>query len=256
MEQYIQTELDRISNEQQLTILYSCESGSRGWGFASPDSDYDVRFIYVKPVEWYLTIQDRKDQIDLFLSHDLDLNGWDIGKLLRLLYKSNATPYEWLQSPVVYRKNETFQNALWTLAQQYFQPRATLRHYIGLAKNAYRSGLISESEINVKKLFYVLRPLFAALWIAERKSIAPMAFSELMPVLEAHPVIKALIDDLWQQKIEAKEGDAITLPAELSTFIDQQCQHCDNVADSLEKKPVQMDALDQFFRSTVVNNPT
>jgi predicted nucleotidyltransferase len=247
----IQGELSRIAEENNIRILYACESGSRGWGFASPDSDYDVRFIFLHPTDWYLSVMPQDDGMDLFIDKELDINGWDIRKVLRLLIKSNATPFEWLQSPIVYQTDEDFKASLWGLSQHFFQPRATMHHYLGLAKNSFRKGLVNETEVNAKKYFYVLRPLLAAMWIADKKTAPPMTFAELVPMLEAHPNIYNMVMELWDKKMELKESDTIPLIPELSDFVNNQIVRCFSIADMTEPNAMKPDMLDAFFRTVV-----
>lgn len=102
MEDTIRSRLDAIQASENVCIVYACESGSRAWGFPSADSDYDVRFIYVRPVEWYLSIDDKRDVIECPVEDGLDINGWDLRKALRLSRKSNPPLLEWLGSPIVY----------------------------------------------------------------------------------------------------------------------------------------------------------
>src|SRR5690349_14763485 len=97
----VREHLNKIENEFRVRILYACESGSRAWGFPSPDSDFDVRFIYVHDRDWYLSLSEDRDTIEKNLPGDLDIGGWDIRKTLRLISKSNVIPLEWLQSPIV-----------------------------------------------------------------------------------------------------------------------------------------------------------
>jgi uncharacterized protein len=247
----IQGELSRIAEENNIRILYACESGSRGWGFASPDSDYDVRFIFLHPTSWYLSVMPQDDGMDLFVDKELDINGWDLRKVLRLLIKYNATPFEWLQSPIVYQTDEDFKASLWTLAQHFFQPRSTIHHYLGLAKNSFRKGLINETEINVKKYFYVLRPLLAAMWIADNKTAAPMTFSELVSVLEPHQQINSIVMDLWDQKLNLKEAESIKMVPELNDFVQKQIVRCFGVADNTDETAIRTDMLDAFFRMAI-----
>lgn len=251
IKEQIQSEINRLAVEQQIRVLYACESGSRAWGFASPDSDYDVRLIYLNTTEWYLSVLPKDENIDIFADNDLDINGWDIRKVLRLMLKSNATPYEWLQSPISYVLDEDFRAALWSLGQHYFQPRSTMHHYLGLAQNAFRKGLVTEFDINIKKYFYVFRPLFAAMWVAEKGGVPPMTFSDLMPVLDGYPAIKPLVMDLWQQKLNAGEGDAVRIIPQLLDFIDTQIERCYTIADATELRETNPDMLDAFFRSIV-----
>jgi predicted nucleotidyltransferase len=247
----IQSELLRIAEDNNIRILYACESGSRGWGFSSPDSDYDVRFIFLHPTSWYLSVLPQDDGMDLFIDKELDINGWDIRKVLRLLIKSNATPFEWLQSPIVYQTDEDFKAALWSLSQHFFQARSSIHHYLGLSKNSFRKGVVNESEINIKKYFYVLRPLLAAMWIAEHKTAAPMTFADLMPALNPYPKIEEIVMDLWEQKLQLNEKDNIRMIPELNEFVHKEIVKCYSIADKIEETAVRTDMLDAFFRMVI-----
>ena len=121
----IEARISCIESEYKVRVLYACESGSRGWGFASPDSDYDVRFIYVHPLPWYVQVSPQRDVIELPISDLLDINGWDLRKALGLLKKGNATLIEWLDSPVVYRVDAEFLAAMRTAAVQTHQNGVT-----------------------------------------------------------------------------------------------------------------------------------
>jgi len=94
MDSVIRGVLEKIEKEHKVKILFAWESGSRAWGFASKDSDYDVRFIYVHEKNWYFGIDDQRDVIELPVNEVLDVNGWDVRKALRLFRKSNAPLYE------------------------------------------------------------------------------------------------------------------------------------------------------------------
>jgi len=102
----IKAELARIEEDENISILWACESGSRAWGFESQNSDYDVRFIYLQRTEEYLRASDLRDVIEKPISDDLDISGWDLPKALRLFRKSNPPLLEWLQSPIVYQGND------------------------------------------------------------------------------------------------------------------------------------------------------
>jgi hypothetical protein len=247
----IQGELLRIAEDNNIRILYACESGSRGWGFSSPDSDYDVRFIYLHPTSWYLSILPQDDGMDLFIDKELDINGWDIRKVLRLLIKSNVTPFEWLQSPIVYQADEDFKAALWSLSQHFFQARPSIQQYLGLASNSMRKGLLNDTEINIKKYFHVLRPLLAAIWIAEHKTAAPMTFSDLVPALQSFPHIEGIVMELWEQKLQLNEKDTIKQIPELNDFIQREINKCHSLAENIEETAVRTDMLDAFFRMVI-----
>jgi predicted nucleotidyltransferase len=251
MQDLIQHHLHRIAEKHGIRILYACETGSRGWGFASPDSDYDVRFIYAFPTERYLSVDEPKDTLtELFEDQGeiLDFNGWELRKTLRHLRKSNATPFEWLQSPIVYQQEGDFRNELWHLAPLYFAPRATIHHYLGICHNSIKTG-IADDHINIKKYFYILRPLLAAMWAADRQTIPPMQFEPLLSQIEPEKELMAAIRQLWKEKEQAVEGQMIPLVPVIQEFIAAEMAHCREVSETLDKKQVESGALDAFFQN-------
>lgn len=178
MRERILEELKKIEEKENVRIIMAIESGSRAWGFASPDSDYDVRFIYVREKEEYLKLEGIRDVIEWQLDETLDINGWDIKKALQLLHKSNPTVFEWCASPIVYMEREEF-SWLKELLPQYFSVKKSLFHYWHMAETNYREYLKGD-EVRVKKYFYVLRPLMAAKWILDKKCAPPMLFDDLV----------------------------------------------------------------------------
>ncbi len=238
--------LVNLEKERNIKILMAIESGSRAWGFPSPDSDYDVRIVYVHTKDWYLSINERKDNIDYFHGELLDINGWDIRKTLSLLKKSNATPFEWAQSPIVYQEEPGFRNQLLVLAKQYFQPYHTINHYTGIAKNSYLKSA-SAGEINLKKLFYVIRPVFAINWILETKSLPPMDIFSLMEMVKDEAV-KAKIHELIARKETVGESYVYTLDAVMKTYIESQFERLDQTAFSKPKETPPVSVLNEFYR--------
>ena len=178
MEELIKSKLKEIEEKENIKILHCVESGSRAWGFASPDSDYDVRFIYVRPKEFYLRLDKTRDVIEWQLDDTLDINGWDLSKALSLLYKSNPTLFEWNSSPIVYKTTKEWESIA-TIINKYFVAKSGLYHYLSTAKSNYREYLKGEI-VKLKKYFYVLRPLLACKWILAKNTPPPMLFSELM----------------------------------------------------------------------------
>ncbi len=231
----IQKRLGEMESKHEIKILYACESGSRGWGFPSPDSDYDVRFIYVQPCDRYLGIQEVDDSLEFAISDELDINGWDLRKALRLTGKSNTTVFEWLQSPVVYREAPGFKDALWDICRQYFCRRSNIFHYLGIAKGAMEA-LSVEGKLKIKKLFYILRPLLAASWCAERDEIVPMHITPLKTLLPAD--LLGIVNDLVLQKESAAEGWMINLPEQLKAWITETAASCLDKAGLMEKEAI------------------
>lgn len=180
MKDKIIEKLQQIEREKGVEILYAVESGSRAWGFASPDSDYDIRFIYKHNLNYYLSLWEQTDVIEFMTEDDLDGSGWDLRKTVRLLAKSNAPLLEWLFSPVVYYENEAFVTQMRSLAKDCFSPVACLHHYLGTTKNFM--DVCQAEEVKLKSYFYALRTALAGKWIIEHNSFPPVDFMELLPI--------------------------------------------------------------------------
>lgn len=196
--------LQRLSTVNEVQVLYACESGSRAWGFESPDSDYDVRFIYVHNRDWYLSlnVEDKRDVIKQTVG-DLDLEGWDVRKALRLFYKSNPSLMEWLRSPMVYQSPTPEVAQLMTMAEGFFNLRSSAYHYYHMANNNYKKYLCKEGDVWTKKYFYVLRPLLCVRWLKAYGSAPPVLFGELLPLLPDE--LRPAVDDLLSRKMAGEE---------------------------------------------------
>lgn len=198
-----------IERDHQVRVLFACESGSRGWGFASPDSDYDVRFVYVNRLDWYLTVDPGRDVIEQPISGELDVNGWDLRKALKLLHSSNPVLLEWLRSPIVYMQDEVLAPKLRSLAERHLSMDRAYHHYVSMAKKNLREHLLGET-VRYKKYLYVLRPLLAARWIRGGRGAPPMRFAELA---EATLDDAALIDEINRLlEVKMRAGEAATSP--------------------------------------------
>lgn len=245
IDKVIQKKLQTIENEEQVEILFAIESGSRAWGFESPDSDYDVRFIYVRKETEYLRLDSVRDVIEWQLDDVLDVNGWDLQKALRLLYKSNPVFFEWLYSPIVYRTSEQHVR-LQELSKEYFSRTKLFYHYWHMANNNYRETLRG-NEVKLKKYFYVLRPIWAAQWITEIGTVPPVLFSALKNQC-CPPSLNKIIDSLLQQKIDTPEKDTIPCILELNQYIEVQLKSMENkVARFEQTSNYSWDSLNQFF---------
>ncbi|MBO4288809.1 MAG: nucleotidyltransferase domain-containing protein [Lachnospiraceae bacterium] len=219
MTDLIKEKLKEIEKDSGVRILLAVESGSRAWGFASPDSDYDVRFIYVRKKEDYLRLDEVRDVIELPINDMLDINGWDLPKALRLMFRSNPTLFEWLTSPIVYAETEEA-GQLRGMIQDYFSVKKSLYHYASMAESNYRGYLKSE-KVKAKKYFYVLRPLLASRWIIERKTPPPMAFSELLDA-ELPDRLRGEVDRLLDLKMNSPETRLIPRVEVLNKFMDDE----------------------------------
>ncbi|EMF0892061.1 nucleotidyltransferase domain-containing protein [Enterobacter roggenkampii] len=199
-------QLRAIEQRYNVRVLYACESGSRGWGFASPDSDYDVRFLYVHRPEWYLRVEAQRDVIELPIDDELDVCGWEWRKALGLLKGANPTLIEWLDSPLVYQEDETVVAELRALIPAWFSPLRARWHYYSMAQKNFR-GYLQGETVRLKKYFYVLRPLLAARWVEAGKGVPPMRFAELLAGSELCAPLRAEIDALLEIKQRAGEAE-------------------------------------------------
>jgi predicted nucleotidyltransferase len=212
----IATTLAALEAQHGIRILYACESGSRAWGFPSPNSDYDVRFIYVHPLAWYLGLDEGPDTLSFPVDDELDLAGWELRKTLRLLRGSNAALFEWLQSPIVYHEAPGFRAQLVPLLPQAFNPKAGLHHYLGQLRRGVEEELVGE-EVRLKRLFYALRSALAARWIRERHTLPPMEFAPLRVLLP--PDLQIDVEALLAQKAQATEKTLVARPVALVAFL-------------------------------------
>jgi uncharacterized protein len=224
VKEIILEKLKSLEHQFDVKILYACESGSRAWGFASPDSDYDVRFIYVHRMDYYLSINDQRDVIELPINAVLDINGWELRKALRLFRKSNAPVYEWLQSPIVYAGDSNFVQELKSMMPSTFSARAGMHHYLSMAKGVFESELSGEM-VKLKKYFYALRPVLAAKWIADVKSVPPMDFGSLRKLMPEQFSLET--DELLAIKANVDESFMIERHSDLNAYIDESIRYCE-----------------------------
>jgi len=250
MQDKILRRLGEIEAREQVKILYACESGSRAWGFASRDSDWDVRFIYVHQHDWYLSVdaERRQDVIELPIVDDLDINGWDIRKALWLLRKSNPPLLEWIHSPIVYLQQTGFADHLRELLPTYYSFRACHYHYLSMAKSNFREYLQGE-QVRLKKYLYVLRPLLAVSWMEQGRGQIPVEFDGLLDCLQDDEV-KGEIVTLVERKIAGDELDRGNRVDALNRFIEKELGRLADasIPDSLQSD---LEPLNVLFRETL-----
>jgi uncharacterized protein len=221
----------RSIGEQHARVLLAIESGSRAWGFPSPDSDYDCRFIYVRRRDDYLTLFPPRDVIEFPRDKVLDVNGWDLAKALRLLLKGNAVVVEWLTSPQVYAGDAGFRDECRALARQVLRPAAVARHYLHLGERQRRTFFADTRAIELKKMFYALRPAVALRWLRLRpgEAVAPMHFPTLVRESELSADVMVIIDDLLARKAETRELGRGPLPPSVGALIDAEFERAREV---------------------------
>lgn len=250
--QRVRNALARLETERNVRVLYACESGSRAWGFASHDSDYDVRFLYVHSSDWYLSVEDRRDVIEEPLTDELDVSGWELRKALRLLRKSNPPLLEWLKSPVVYQHDAVFTREFGELSDRFYSPRRCFAHYLHMAAGNWRHYLEGREQVSLKKYLYVFRPLLACRWIERSLGQVPMLFNELVEgvLKECEPR-----DALTALVARKQAGDELSVapPDEvLSRFVVEELQRLEALNEP-EDVAGDVSALNSFFRRYVLN---
>jgi predicted nucleotidyltransferase len=204
----IETRLDLIEADHDVRILMAIESGSRAWGFPSPDSDYDVRFVYVRPRDWYLSLAPGRDVIETPIEDEIDLNGWDVRKALGLLLKSNAVVNEWIQSPIRYRPDDPIVAKIAALADRVLDARALAHHYSRLGRDAADRWLDGIDDVPVKRYFYALRPALAIRVLRLHQGVRPpMNLQELVAMAELPGTMVSQIETLVAAKARTNERD-------------------------------------------------
>ena len=245
MNALVPRQLRQVEEEHRVKVLFAVESGSRAWGFASPDSDFDVRFIYVRPKNDYLCLQRRRDVIELPIDDVWDVNGWDLAKALVLLRKSNPTLFEWLNSPIVYW-DEGFRQRLRPVAQRCFSEKRALYHYYNMARGNHRAHLTDETVVP-KKYFYVLRPALACLWVMTRDCPPPVSFDHLAEAVLPAP-LRSAVDALLDLKINGPEKQEIEHMDVIDAFLEETLGDAERHIQTLPRANApSWDLLNTFF---------
>jgi len=251
VKQEILDRLNDIETEEGVSIFYACESGSRAWGFPSEDSDYDVRFLYLRPSDWYLSIdlESKRDVIERPINDLLDISGWDLRKALQLFRKSNPPLLEWLNSPIVYQEKGSISQVLRDLIPEYYSRVKCMHHYLHMAQGNFREYLRGDI-VWVKKYFYVLRPILAIKWIETRSDAVPMEFGKLVDSCVESNELKTSINTLVEQKRAGQELDRQPRIDIISEFIESELQRLESVIVE-DKVKLDSASLDQLFRSSL-----
>lgn len=228
--QEILSRLEKAEREHDVKVLLAVESGSRAWGFASPNSDYDARFIYVHRPEWYLAVglEEQRDVIEYPIVDELDINGWDVRKALRLFWKSNPAFVEWIQSPLIYLQRGAFLDGSRALTNDVYSVESGMYHYRSMAKTNFR-GYLQNDLVPLKKYFYVLRPLLSVRWLERFGTPAPIEFDKLLAMIETdHALVNAIDALLAQKRVTPEMGLSPQVPA-IQDFIAQELARLESV---------------------------
>ncbi len=243
--------LHRIEEKEEVQVIYACESGSRAWGFESTDSDYDVRFIYVHPLDWYLSVGDQEENIELPVDGKLDINGWDIRKSLNLLRKSNSVILEWLASPITYRKHDLYVAPLAELVQKAFMPGSSCHHYLGMATRSL-AGCQTVGRVKIKSYLYAIRPALCCRWIVKYRKQPPMLLDDLMAEFlpDQDSDLRQYIDHIIRVKKGSDEGVCIDRSPLLENYLYSQLAELQNVIPENPPK-LRLEEFNDVFRTIV-----
>ncbi len=259
IEKEIQHRLDSAEIEHGVKILYAVESGSRAWGFASPNSDYDVRFIYAHPKDWYVAVdlEEKRDVIEYPIVDEIDISGWDIRKALQLFRKSNPSFVEWLQSPHIYRDDGCFASGAREVLDLHYSTVKGIYHYRSMAKTNYR-GYLRREMVPLKKYFYVLRPLLSILWLEQRQSPAPIELDKLRQMISTNTALNQAIDELIERKKIALEKEIAPAVPLIQGFIESELSRLENFDDSVKipdgYRAKNIAALNQLFHTCLAHH--
>ena len=244
--------IDRLEAARDITVLYACESGSRAWGFASGDSDYDVRVVYVHPRDWYLSVdlERRDDTVDPPIENEIDLHGWDLRKALGLFHGANPTLREWLRSPLVYREDAAVMDRWRALVPDYYPPGAVARAYRGLARSVADQNLTGE-PISHKAYLYVLRALLAVRWVEQDRGPVPLEFECLLDETVDDAAVRDAVEALLAQKRSGNELDEGPRRPVIHDFVDAELERQRALEFPGPASRSAMEPLNAVFRSVL-----
>lgn len=239
--------LHETEKHEDVRILMAIESGSRAWGVESTNSDYDVRFIYVRNKDWYVAVdfEEKRDVIEYEITDEIDLNGWDVRKSLRLFRKSNPAFVEWIQSSITYIESGAFRKQALSLLPDIYSVAKGIYHYRSMAKTNYR-GYLRSDLVPLKKYFYVLRPLLSIRWLESKKCPAPIEFNKLFEFIDNSELQQA-IDDLLEKKkssLELTKGPAIPV---LNKFIESELERLESFNPTKVNPNAETEQLNNLF---------
>lgn len=248
----VERRLDAIERDKHVRILLAVESGSRAWGFHSPDSDFDARFIFVRREDDYLSLYEERDVIETPLIDLMDVNGWDLSKALRLMIKGNSVIHEWLASPIVYRSNTAFIAALTPIASAWRSAYADAHHYYGLLATQRGRHIEGREVVNLKKYFYAVRPAIALQWLRERGEAPPMDLPGLLAGVSLPTEAATALEELRRAKMASTEVGEGARIAALDAYIEEQAAWGLKAKGPLPSPdPALVERSNQLFRAAV-----
>ena len=263
MKKEIKRRLKKIEEDEEVKILYAVESGSRAWGFSSKDSDWDVRFIYHRPLNQYLKLFKNDDYLGIdnmpkeFFQDSVDFHGWDLDKTLKLLYKGNPPLLEWLESPFIYHTDPILIPELKKLSRKFYNSKRAIYHYLHMAEGNFISYITNRPHVKTKKYLYIIRPLLACYWIETIGSMPPMeidqTFGHYVNNNETYAVISRIIR-LIDRKRSGEEFGEQEPDQVLNTWILERLNYYKNYVKTMQDPQHTVTSLNKFFQDIVCSN--
>jgi len=239
--------LHHIDQTHEVKILLAIESGSRGWGFAAENADYDCRFIYVHKPKRYLSVLEFDEFIEHELNETYDIKGYDLKRVLKYIMKSQATINEWLSSNMVYIKNELIVARLNELATDFFNPISVSHHYLSLARKMLVE-ITEAAEAKIKKYFYILRPIANLNYIHQYRKMPYMEYDKTLDATNPPYDIFAAIRELREKKVSSLEHDKIPQHTLLINYFNSEISRFESILKEMKyEKNTNYDAIDEAF---------
>ena len=237
IEEKVKAHLNEIEQQHEVTIIHAIESGSRSWGFSSPDSDYDVRFIYVHKKDWYLQVFPERDVIEVPISDELDIAGWDLKKAMYLAAKGNVVVHEWLNTPIVYQSHPLLYPELKSIIDQSFNPQSAYHHYRSMAKRAWLD-IQEQKEVKLKRFFYFMRALLSAQWIIQNNSMPSVEFEYLLANTGFNNDYVGNIYELIKLKSTMMESERMVIDEGLMAYVGNLFEELSNEFPDTSDLPI------------------
>ena len=249
-----------IEKKENMKILFAVENGSRAWRMSSKDSDYDVRFVFVRPLEDYIQINKLQEVIHIAFDKNcnkvpvegsfIDLSGFDVFKYVRLLSDSNPTAIEWLVSDIVYygKQNKVFRD----FALKNFNKISLYHHYKSMCRNNYLKYLKSRSDVTYKRYLYAFRGLLNAKWVVYKRTVPLISFLETLEKgggLISEGVVDKL-KEIIKLKLQGKEKDIIQNIVRFDMYIEEFLK--DDSEAPREKSHATFNSLNKELRKIVL----
>jgi predicted nucleotidyltransferase len=152
----------RTVESHPYPLVFATISGAHLYGFASPDSDYDIRGVHILPPQELLGLVQATETIESMLEGppEIDLVTHDAGKFFRLLLKRNGYVLEQVLSPWIVQSTPEHEQ-LRHLARGCIT-RHHAHHYLGFSENQWRV-FSKEHPRRLKPLLYVFRVLLTGI---------------------------------------------------------------------------------------------